>query len=49
MQSTPPNPPDKEGPFLPWLETQGHPGPTLVKHCVEQPRNYSTQCFTTIM
>ena len=28
MQSTPPNPPDKEGPFLPWLETQGHPGPT---------------------
>ncbi len=30
MQSTLPNPPDKEGPFLPWLETQGHPGPTSV-------------------
>jgi len=31
MQPTPPNPPDKEGPFLPWLETQGHPGPASVK------------------
>ena len=30
MQPTPPNPPDKEGPFLPWLETQGHPGPASV-------------------
>jgi hypothetical protein len=30
MQSSPPNPPDKEGPLLPWLETQGHPGPTSV-------------------
>jgi len=30
MQPTPPNPSDKEGPFLPWLETQGHPGPASV-------------------
>ena len=32
MQPTPPNPPDKEGPFLPRLETQGHPGPALVSY-----------------
>jgi len=31
MQPTPPNPPDKEGPFLLWVETQGHPGPASVK------------------
>ena len=31
MQPAPPNPPDKEGPFLPWLETQGHPGPASVR------------------
>src|SRR5258708_23842909 len=30
MQPTPPNPSDKERPFLPWLETRGHPGPALV-------------------
>ena len=38
MQPTPPNPPDKEEPFLPWLETQGHPGPaSVMKERMEYP------------
>jgi hypothetical protein len=31
MQTPLPNPPNKEGPFLPWLKTQELPGPTSVK------------------
>ncbi len=48
MQTPPPNPPNKEGPFLPWLKTQGHPSPTSVSNSPFEPTEQGSSHEPTI-